>query len=247
MHKILAAIIAAATCVQPLQTNAETANSIPSGAALEQSLLGKRVAPDSGPGGRSTTFLKDGVMKQERKGLPDQMLNWFVKDQSLCIKDGQDNPCFNVIELNDQQLTIRSSNPEHGNRTSTMLFLNEDGVPLRDVVDYDGKLARSLFGHVITVEEVDPPESLKGSKTVLDFNSKETVALQVLNASGQPALGGIMAADLPYKSTGDTLCLVTDQQKTRCMLVEISGKNIRLIPLKKGARVEEDTMVGFIE
>lgn len=242
MKKILAFTAILATCAQCMQADTTSTSTTP--VSLQQALSGKRVSSDDAPKGWFLTFRRGGALKRERPGIPDEMGQWAVQGEGLCLTNEQRSDCFDVIKLTDHELVLR--NQKHGDkgRLMDMHFVNKQGVALRDVINFDGVLAKKLFGRVITVEDESPSPSLKGSKTVYEFETRSTVTVSILSASGFPMPFGV---ELPYNSVGNDLCIENDEQKQVCVRVAISDDKVRLTPIENGALLEKEAMVGTIE
>ncbi len=226
-----------------MSAETQSTGETPTGTALAQQLSGKRVLVENAPKGTFLSFQKGGVLKQERRGQPDELDQWEVEDQKLCFEGRRPRKCFEVAKFTDHKLQLIVSGQGENREVVDFYFVNKRGVPLRDVIAYDGKLAEKLRGRVITTEPVNPPESIKGSKTVWEFETKDRVAIGIFDSSGFPFPGGTAA----YDSKDNDLCLTPPDRKTACMRVEISGSDVRLIPLENGALVEKEAMVGTIE
>ncbi|SCZ51020.1 hypothetical protein SAMN04488118_101405 [Epibacterium ulvae] len=245
MKKLIhfAAILMA--CVQCMQADTNASTAIPEDKALERKLIGKRISFVNEPKGNFIRFLDGGVLKEGNGHGSNRSGKWKIQGQQICLDDSLGAQCVDVVKITDHELVMRTQDNDPD--IWDAVFVDKKGVPLRDVVKYDGKLARTLHGRVITVEEVNPPASLSGSKTIFDFNSKRTVALSVVTEEGRPALLGAADVDLPYKSSGDTLCLSISEGRERCTLTKISGNEVRMVPIKNGKLIEDKAMVGTIK
>jgi hypothetical protein len=242
MKKILAFTAILATCAQCMQADTTSTSTPP--VSLEKALSGKRVSSDDAPKGWFMTFRRGGALKRERPGIPDLIGQWTVQGEDLCLISDQDTDCFDVLKLTEHELVLRQQSEDGEGRLMNMHFVNKQGVALRDVITFDGVLAKKLFGRVITVEDETPSPNLKGSKTVYEFETRSTVTVGFLSASGFPMPFG---GELPYNSVGNDLCIENDQQKQVCMRVAISDDKVRLTPIENGALLEKEAMVGTFE
>lgn len=243
MKKILTVAAVLVACAQYGQAENNTSGAVPSDEALAQHLSGKRMASDAKRKGSYLNFLADGVLKAENPGIPDEIAKWDVQGHTLCLGDEERRSCTDVIELSEYDVVLRLSTADGDGQIIRGYFVNEAGVPLRDVIAFDGKLAGTLHGRTITTEDVNAPESLKGSKTVWSFDTRDTVTIGVVDASGFPFPSGSAA----YNSKGDDLCITPENNKVVCMRVEISDSNVRMTPLEDGVLLEKEAMAGTIE
>lgn len=227
-----------------MSAETQSTGEVPTGKALEQQLSGKRVLVENAPKGTFLSFLKGGVLKQESRGRPDELDRWEIEDQMLCFEGRRPRSCAVVTKLTNHDLFLIEPGAEENRQTVEMQFVNQDGVPLQDVIAYDGVLAEKLRGRVITTEDVNPSEGLEGYKTVWDFETQKDVTVTVLNRSGWQAFPGGTA---PYKTKDNNLCITHPDEKPACVRVDISGSDVRMIPLQNGALVEKEAMVGTIE
>ncbi|WP_282076580.1 hypothetical protein [Epibacterium ulvae] len=243
MKKLIAFTTVFLTCAQCMSAETQSTGEIPTGKALEQQLSGKRVLVENAPKGTFLSFLKGGVLKQESRGWPDELDRWEIEGQMLCFEGRRPRSCAVVTKLTNHDLFLIEPGAEENRQTVEMHFVNQDGVLLQDVIAYDGVLAGKLRGRVITTEDVNPSEILKGSKTVWDFETKDRVSMTAFDASGFPFPGGTVV----YNSKDNDLCLTPPDEKPVCIRVEISGSDVRMTPLQNGALVEKEAMVGTIE
>lgn len=243
MKKIITLAFVLMACAQSGQAENTASVVVPSDDALVQQLSGKRMASDALRKGSFLNFLADGVLKSEEPGRPDEIAKWDVQGHTLCLENQTRRSCSDVVEFTEHEMVLRISGGPGDGQLVTGYFVNKAGTPLRDVIAFDGKLARSLYGRTITTEDVNPPESLKGSKTVWSFDTKDTVTIGVVDASGFPFPSGSAS----YNSKGDDLCITPENNKVVCMRVEVSGSDIRMTPVVDGVLLEEEAMAGIIE
>lgn len=236
MKKILTFTAALMTCAQCMQAEANNTTVIPSEGALEQQLSGKRMASDDMPKGSFLSFLDGGVLKEENRGRPDELAKWEVTGQTVCLENERRRTCADVVKLTDHELVLRVPADGGDGQLWKGYFVNETGVPLRDMIAFDGKLARTLHGRTITAEDVH-------GKTVWGFDAKGTVTIEAFDTLGFPFPGGSAS----YNSKEDDLCITPENNKVACMRVQISGSNVRMTPVVDGVLLEEKAMAGTIE
>jgi hypothetical protein len=243
MKKILILASVLVACSQYGQAENTASVEVPSDDALVQHLSGKRMASDAMRKGSFLNFLPDGVLKSEEPGRPDEIAKWDVQGHTLCLENQTRRSCSDVTEFTEHGMVLRISGGAGDGQLVTGYFVDEAGTPLRDVIAFDGKLARSLFGRIITTEDVNPPEGLKGLKTVWSFDTEDTVTIEFFDSSGFPLPSGSAS----YNSKGDDLCITPENNKVVCMRVELSGNTVRMTPLQDGDLLEKEATAGTIE
>ncbi|MEP4035075.1 hypothetical protein [Pseudophaeobacter sp.] len=236
MKKILTLTAVLMTCAQCMQAEANDTAVIPSAHALEQQLAGRRMASDDMPKGSFLNFLDGGILKEENRGRPDELAKWEVKGQTVCLENERRRSCADVVKFTNTELVLRVPSGSEDGQLWEGYFVNETGMPLRDVIAFDGKLARTLHGRTITAEDA------KG-KTIWGFDAKGTVTIEAFDASGFPFPGGSAS----YDSKEDDLCITPENNKVVCMRVKISGNNVKMIPLIDGVLQEKEAMAGIID
>jgi hypothetical protein len=128
MRILFAALVAFATVAHPVQADTSAA-AVPSDDALVELVLGKHVRPENGSKGQVASFYAGGVFKQRTPGGDVRELSWRVEGSQICLANGDQGECFQVISTGDDHITLKALAGKRKENTQKMLFVNEQGIP----------------------------------------------------------------------------------------------------------------------